>query len=86
VKFGGRGPRALRAALAHPVTVVPPAESAGRVGRVKRHALPPLEAAREVCSADGPDDGDPGRSQANGSYSIPEPEAPAGGTSTYPAT
>jgi hypothetical protein len=38
--------------------------------------LPPLETAREVCSADGPDDGDPGGNQAQGASSIPEPEAP----------
>jgi hypothetical protein len=49
------------------------------VGRVKRHALPPLEAAREVCSADGPDDGDPGRSQAQGLHPSRSLSAPAGG-------
>ena len=61
--------------LAHPVAVVPPAASAGRAGRVKRHALPPLEAAREVCSADGPDDGarDGARPKV---FPIPEPEVP----------
>jgi hypothetical protein len=33
------------------------------VGRVKRHALPPLDPTREVCSTDGPDDGDSGRAR-----------------------
>ncbi len=41
----------------------------------------PLEAAREVCSADGPDDGDPGRSQAQRASIHPGTgSAPAGGS------
>src|ERR1700761_6997660 len=41
----------------HPLAVVPPADSAGRVGRVKRTGFA-LDAAREVCPADGRDDGE----------------------------
>ena len=57
-----------------------PDQRAGRDGS-SGDDLPPLEAAREVCSADGPDDGERGKSQAHGS-SIPPGagSAPAGGT------
>jgi hypothetical protein len=41
-----RAPRTRVAALAHPVAVAPPAEPAGRAGRVKRQRLPPLDPAR----------------------------------------
>ena len=80
--LGTPGPRA-RQRDSGPGWAIPSPSSRRPDQRAERdgssgNALPPLEAAREVGSADGPDDGDPGRSRSRAS-SIPEPECPAGG-------
>jgi hypothetical protein len=78
---GGVGARArlrTRVAWAGPIPSPSSRQPHKRVGRgrVKRHDLPPLDPNRMVCSADGPDDGDPGRGQARKLFPHPRTRGP----------
>ena len=66
--------------LAHPVAVVPAAGSAGRTGRVKRRALRRLRRPGRSARLTGPDDGERGKGQAQGSSHPGARSTPAGGT------